>query len=61
MEYSDDEGSVRATGIKLLRCAWEDGLKMGETFARGYSSGEFCLLLLLIFQFGNFSVLAGVM
>jgi len=43
MEYSDAGGSVRATGINLLRRAWEGGLKMWETFKCDTSSIEFCL------------------
>ena len=47
--------------VKLLRRAWEGGLKMWEMFKCDNSSAEFCLLLLLVFQFGNFSVFAGAL
>jgi hypothetical protein len=57
MEYSDAGGNVRATGIKLLRCAWKDGLNIWELFTCGNSSGEFCLLLSVGFQFGSLQYL----
>jgi hypothetical protein len=61
MECSDAGGDFRTTGIKLLRYAWEDGLKMWEMFTCGNSSGEFWLLLPLVFRVVNFSVFAGAM
>ena len=48
MEYSEAEGDVQATGVKLLRCVIEDvgSIDMLQ---------QFCLLPLL-FQFWKFSI-----